>query len=372
MHSREFEDMGAPSVQTDALLTLAPVAYWSLSGRDHFTGEAFDLGDRDEFSLTRFADDFDRELADQWGGPWSSAANTRAFVRDGVGYFAGTEQLAVTLPNANIQLLASGSIEVALGSARVTLANDSLAITESGQLLAEEALAGGAHFLRIQADDQTISARAWTYDADEPAEWLTTASSHAPGPIVLQADQLVGISHVRVQQLGLSIHARIRLDPEQPARRVQILGKGDRSGIFTWSDQQEYHLRLDDDQQLKFYAFNPQGGYGAGQATSITLGQTYDLVLELLPGDFRDAAANVRMYVDGALVPEDPGSHYRSEPCRPSHEVCWSIDPRPTRAQLRAGTSDGESYAHVWIDDLAIYDRVLTGAEITSIPTSSP
>ncbi|MFT3692678.1 MAG: hypothetical protein QM831_06030 [Kofleriaceae bacterium] len=346
------------------------MASWSLAGVDHFTGEAFDLGDRDEFSLTRFTDDFDRELSDQWGGPWSD--HVHAFVRNGYGYLDGTETLPIDLPNANVQLLAAGSIDLQIGSARAELRDDSLAIIENGDELARMPLPHGAHWLRFQVDDTSINARAWLTDADEPTDWLTAASPHTAGPISLTTQGLVGISHVRVQQLGLSIHARVRLDPEQPASRVQILGKGDRAGLFTWSDEQEYHLRLDADQKLKWYVFDTEGGYGAGQATTIDLDHTYDLVLELLPGDFRDRDARVVVYVDGAEVPDDAGAHYQSSPCTPSHEVCWSIDPRPTNAQLRVGTSDGDSYANVWIDDVAIYDRLLTADEITSIPTNSP
>jgi hypothetical protein len=161
----------------------------------------------------------------------------------------------------------------------------------------------------------------------------------------------------------------VRLDAEPTGATEQILGKGNHSGFFSDTDQ-EFHLRIDRDDDglhLKGYAFSREGGYGAGQSFEITPARWYEVVLEFDPGDYRDASAGVSMYVDGVALPNGAGSRYRSNPCTPGHEVCWMVDPRSGDAPLRIGTSDGTSFFAGNVDELAVFDRLLAGDEVTGL-----
>jgi len=409
----------------EAMLALRPVGYWRLAEHDtdvmldamattnggyhsgprlgdpgfsdnsaHFDGNAQygEIADRAAFSLTRAWDDFDRTALGSWGGAWSG---TNGNVSDGTAWFdphghSGTfeQALDVRLARGNLQIRAaidhaaialvaerfdaqqfvraelrdtSGSVELHLIATANGVDTD-LASVNLGD-------PGGWWYLRFEFDGPTLRARAWR--DDEPATWLqATSATDSGGTIAIRAttSSPVLVQAFRAQTLGLSIHAAIRLD-EFTGPIEQILGKGNHSGFFSSTDQ-EFHMRVDRDADgllLKGYAFNLEGGHGSGQAFAITPAHWYDVVLEFDPGDYHDVTAGVSMYVDDVALPNDAGSRYQSKPCIPSHEVCWSIDPRGGDAPLRIGTSDGSSFFAGNIDELAIFDRLLTVDEITSL-----
>jgi len=232
--------------------------------------------------------------------------------------------------------------------------------------------ATGAWFLRFEFDGTAVQARAWPADGDQPTTWLTaSASVAAEGTIAIRSANSkstvrprIALQQFRAQTLGLTVHAAVRIDPD-PSALEQILGKGDHSG-FTSGTDQEFHLRYDH-QQLKGYAFNRDGGLGAGEAFDVVPEQWYDVALEFDPGDYRDPDAGVHMIVDGAELPIGPGSRYRSNPCTAADPKCWTIDSRNGNAPLRIGTADGETFFAGDVDEVAIFDRLLTADELTSL-----
>ena len=165
----------------------------------------------------------------------------------------------------------------------------------------------------------------------------------------------------------MTVHVSLRIDANEPAL-AQLLGKGDGIGLFSETDQ-EFHLRYDHG-KLKGYLFNHEGGYGAGQAIDVEPERWYDVFVEYDPGDFHDPSAGVAMFVDGVENPINSGSRYHSSPCKPTHEVCWDIDPRDGDAPLRIGTSDGTTTFVGELDEIAIFDRLLTPDEILTVTSA--
>jgi len=370
----------------------------------HFSGAAqyAEIPNRAEYSLTRAWDDFDRSTTFAWGAAWTGRGTAYSTI-GGVASIdphgdAGTfeQDLPVHLARGNLQVLAAwddhgaGLQPVALVAERVDDRNfvraelretaTALELHLVATLAGEDAElasielgpATGAWFLRFEFDGTALQARAWPADAEQPSTWLTaSASAAAEGTIAIRSANsgstvrpLIALQDFRAQTLGLTVHAAVRLDPDPPVLE-QILGKGDHSG-FTSGTDQEFHLRYDH-QRLKAYAFNRDGGFGAGQAVDVVPEHWYDVVVEFDPGDYRDPDAGVHMIVDGTEVPTGPGTHYRSTPCTAVAPTCWTIDPRNGSAPLRIGTSDGESFFAGDVDEVAIFDRILTADELTSL-----
>lgn len=107
--------------------------------------------------------------------------------------------------------------------------------------------------------------------------------------------------------------------------------------------------------RISFYAFNPSGGEGAGSYT-----QDPVVTQEWLHfvGVIDVAAGTIKIYKNGVLRDTDPLSGY-------------SIVPQNGTAPLRIGTRDFASYFKGAIDNLYVYNRVLTDAEIQSLYTDS-
>ncbi|HEX7701341.1 MAG TPA: LamG-like jellyroll fold domain-containing protein [Kofleriaceae bacterium] len=370
----------------------------------HFSGAAQygEIPNRAEYSLTRAWDDFDRSTSFAWGAAWTGRGEAY-FTIGGIAWIdplgdAGTfeQGLPVRLARGDLQVLAAwsdhgaGLQPVALIAERVDDHNfvraelretaDALELhlvaTMAGQDMelasTELGPATGTWFLRFEFDGTALQARAWPAEGEQPATWLTASSAAAAeGTIAIRSANSestvrprIALQHFRAQTLGLTVHAAVRLDPNPPVLE-QILGKGDHSG-FTSGTDQEFHLRYDH-QRLKGYAFNRDGGFGAGEAFDAVAERWYDVVLEFDPGDYRDPNAGVHMIVDGIELPTGPGSHYRSNPCTADDPTCWTIDPRNGNAPLRIGTSDGESFFAGDVDEVAIFDRLLTADELTSL-----
>ena len=370
----------------------------------HFSGAAQygEIPNRAEYSLTRAWDDFDRTTEFAWGAAWTAIGSAYS-TRSGIAWIdphgdAGTfeQGLPVRLARGNLQVLAAwsdhgaGLQPIALVAERVDDANFvraelretdvalelHLVATVAGQdeELGSTALgpAIGAWYLRFEFDGTALQARAWPALADEPITWVTAVAPIADaGTIAIRsansrssAHPRISLQQFRAQTLGLTVHAAVRIDPDPPALE-QILGKGDHGG-FTSGTDQEFHLRYDH-QQLKGYAFNRAGGFGAGEAIDAVAERWYDVVLEFDPGDYRDSEAGVHMIVDGTVLPTGPGSHYRSNPCTEADPRCWTIEPRNGNAPLRIGTSDGESFLAGDVDEVAIFDRLVTTDELTGL-----
>lgn len=370
----------------------------------HFSGAAqyAEIPDRAEYSLSRAWDDFDRVTTFAWGAAWTGHGSAFS-TTPGVAWIdphgdAGTfeQELPVRLARGNLQVLAAwtehgaGLQPVALVAERVDdhdFVRAELRETADAielHLVAtiadhETELASivlgpvtGAWYLRFEFDGAALRARAWLADSEQPPTWLTaTAPAAAEGTIAIRSANAsssvrpqIALQQFRAQTLGLTLHAAVRLDPDPPVLE-QILGKGDHSG-FTGGTAQEFHLRYDHG-RLKSYMFNHDGGFGAGVAFDAVAERWYDLVVEYDPGDYRDPVAGVHVLVDGIELPTNSGSRYRSGPCTATEHTCWTIDPHAGHAPLRIGTSDGESLFVGEIDEVAIFDRLLTTDELARL-----
>ena len=136
---------------------------------------------------------------------------------------------------------------------------------------------------------------------------------------------------------------------------VHWLGKGN-------SGQQEYTFRMygldnTDSRQNRtsFYMFSPAGGLGAGSHVqeAVAPGQWIHYVATVSTG-----ANQLRLYKDGVLKDTDvflTGT--------------FAVTPADGTAPLRIGTRDFASYFNGAIDDLVIYNRVLTPAEVQQLYT---
>lgn len=234
-------------------------------------------------------------------------------------------------------------------------------------------------FVRFQLDGPTLRARAWNQAGAQPATWqvtaVDTAISNAGGVSVRSANSssharpTVKFSHFWVQTLGLTVHAFLRVDQpifpgESAEKYVHWLGKGQ-------SGNQEWTFRLYSQDApahtgwVSFYVYNPSGGLGAGAAYHgdelglLEPGAWHQFVGVLDSGDLRDLTAGATIYKDGTRVDGVPesGSLYNS----------YQITPGNGDAPLRFATRDKQSFLTGALDEIAIFDRKLTGDEISEL-----
>ena len=142
---------------------------------------------------------------------------------------------------------------------------------------------------------------------------------------------------------------------EQGSGYVWVLGKGE-PGRQEWGFRM-YGLGNRESpargNRIAFYAFNPQGGEGAGAyfQDPIVPGRWLYVVGEL-------TRTGVRIYRDGALRQGPPArATLYANPA-------YRIVPESGSAPVRAGTRNLHSFFAGAIDELAIYPRLLSGAEI--------
>lgn len=163
---------------------------------------------------------------------------------------------------------------------------------------------------------------------------------------------------------GLTIEVWLRpdvLDFEGETNDPYIfwLGKGE-------GKRQEWGLRFysskskDRPNRISAYIFNPEGGRGAGAyfQDKLTVGDWIHVVACFDPGDANTKGAGVHIYKNGVprLGPPAAGTLYNNPQ--------WQIRSVQGTAPLRLGTRDLKTFLVGGIDEVAIYPRVLTAAEI--------
>ena len=160
---------------------------------------------------------------------------------------------------------------------------------------------------------------------------------------------------------GLTVEVWMRPDalvfsgePGKPY--VHWFGKG-MSGIEEWG-LRFYSQDATRPNRISAYIWNPSGGEGAGAyfEDALTPGEWIHVVAVYDPGDMGTMLAGVRIYKNGVL---------RKGP--PAHGTLYStydIMPADGGAPVRFATRDGNSFFTGGLDEVAIYPRVLTGAEI--------
>ena len=137
---------------------------------------------------------------------------------------------------------------------------------------------------------------------------------------------------------------------------VHWLGKG-MPGIEEWG-LRFYSQDTTRPNRISAYIWNPSGGEGAGAyfEDALTPGAWIHVVAVYDLGDMDTTLAGVRIYKNGVLRkgPPDPGTLYGT----------YDIVPAAGSAPVRFATRDGNSFFTGGLDEVAIYPRVLTGAEI--------
>ena len=138
---------------------------------------------------------------------------------------------------------------------------------------------------------------------------------------------------------------------------VHWLGKGER-GELEWG-MRFYSRDSSRPNRISAYIWNAGGGLGAGAyfQDELQRGDWIHVVACYDPGDRSNAGAGVSVYRNGALrgsPSSQKGALYSG----------YAIVPAHGSAPLRFGTRDRASYFSGRLDEVAIYPRVLTVAEI--------
>jgi hypothetical protein len=228
------------------------------------------------------------------------------------------------------------------------------------------------------------------------------------------------------QNPGLSIHllwqpSKLEFAGNDKSHTTQILAKGITNG--TSDHQMEYEMRFHGtlsasscpgdpgcaaySNVFKAYVFNLGGGLGAGvdypwPGVPTTDGPPHynplsiqancgfrcfhDMVVEYDPGDYLDPKAGVRLYVDGQLFMDTDGQKcaggnlYNGMACYdalPSDRSKWTnpewqIVPLHGTRPLHLGRGDMAtgSTMNGWLDEVAVFPRLLKPSEIQSIWTA--
>jgi hypothetical protein len=162
---------------------------------------------------------------------------------------------------------------------------------------------------------------------------------------------------------GLTVEVWMRPDVltfagQTEQKYVHWLGKGE-AGDFEWGFR---FYSLDSPSRpnrISAYIWNAAGGEGAGAyfQDQLSAARWIHVVACFDPGDASNPNAGVSIYRDGAV---------RATPrkSRGARYASYAITPRHGSAPLRLGTRDLGSFFTGALDDVAIYPRVLTAAEI--------
>ncbi|HMB28516.1 MAG TPA: LamG domain-containing protein [Blastocatellia bacterium] len=161
---------------------------------------------------------------------------------------------------------------------------------------------------------------------------------------------------------GLTVEVWVRPDAlvfagETTDPHIHWLGKGV-AGQHEWAFR-FYSKESTRPNRISAYIWSPSGGLGAGAYFQDTLepGKWIHVVACYDPGDANDPEAGVSIYKNGVLrggPATQPGALYRAYNIAPAHGA----------AALRFGTRDLNSFLTGGLDEIAIYPRVLTAAEV--------
>lgn len=158
-------------------------------------------------------------------------------------------------------------------------------------------------------------------------------------------------------ELSISIWMRpdtLDFDKDEGDGYIHWFGKGEGVGA---NGEQEYHLRIYNlnhptrPNRTSCYVFNPEGGLGAGSYVQepISVGEWIHIVATY---DFPNN--EIKLYKNGVLKDTDTFSSY-------------AITPENGSAPMRIGTRDFRSFFQGAIDDLCVFNKRLTAAEVSNI-----
>ncbi|MBS3172558.1 LamG domain-containing protein [Candidatus Woesearchaeota archaeon] len=131
---------------------------------------------------------------------------------------------------------------------------------------------------------------------------------------------------------------------------LHYMGKGSSSQGYEWVFRQYNGSNPSNrPNRLSFYAFNLTGGWGAGSYVQEPINTSqWVFMTGVIDG------THTKIYKNGVLKDQDPLSGY-------------GIVMQDGSAPLVIGTSDGNSYFKGTVDELRVYNRALTTAEINQI-----
>jgi hypothetical protein len=182
------------------------------------------------------------------------------------------------------------------------------------------------------------------------------------GPFYVEIPDSANFSQP-TSRAGLTVEAWFRPDlltftGQTSENYVHWIGKG-QTGLYEWGFR-FYSLGSDRPNRVSAYIWNPSGAEGAGAYFQDTLiaGEWVHVVACYDPGDRTDPTAGVTIYKNGVhrCGPPCPGTLYSN----PQFE----ITPKHGTAPVRIGTRDLGSFLRGAIDEVAIYPRVLSAAEV--------
>jgi hypothetical protein len=167
---------------------------------------------------------------------------------------------------------------------------------------------------------------------------------------------------------GLTVEAWMRPDAltftgQTVQRYIHWLGKGE-AGASEWGFRFYSKDSPTRPNRISAYIWNATGppgssneGAGAYFQDELTQGEWMHVVATFDPGDATDPGAGVSIYKNGEL---------RASPLKSRGARYSSYDIRPTHggAPLRLGTRDRLSFLKGGLDEIAVYPRVLSAAEI--------
>jgi len=138
---------------------------------------------------------------------------------------------------------------------------------------------------------------------------------------------------------------------------IHWLGKGE-AGRYEWGFR-FYSHESSRPNRISAYIWNASGAEGSGAyfQDAVEVGKWIHVAACYDPGDRNNPQAGVSIYTNGMLRGSPASQHgalYKSFDIMPAH------GPAP----LRLGTRDLKSFLTGGLDEVAIYPRVLTGAEI--------
>jgi Concanavalin A-like lectin/glucanases superfamily len=245
-------------------------------------------------------------------------------------------------------------------------------------------------YVRFQLEGTSLRARAWKFGTPEPTTWTVTATDSsltAAGNVSIRSANsgttslpTVAFEGFRVQSVGMTVHAFMKptaLD-FNGGNYVHWLGKGE-------DPQMEWGFRFypssdpDRPKRVSGYIWNPTAccGFstneGAGayfQDPALAAGTWYEVVVVYDPGDDLDTQAGVTIYQDGQC---ESGTRCGGTP---SPGVLYSnasfvVYPLNGTSPLRIGTRDCGSFFTGGLDEVAVFDRRLTAAEISDLHTQA-
>lgn len=251
-------------------------------------------------------------------------------------------------------------------------------------------VAGQNYYVRFQVEGQNLRAKAWKAGDVEP-DWMVTGTDSSPlpaGEVAVRSSNAgsdarkLTFDDFREQSIGLTLH--LFMSPSTLAFSnsdgyTHFGGKGESSTEDEWGFR--FYPSVvgggsgsGAPNRMSGYIWNTDGGLGAGAHWdpngSITAGAWYQVVVVYDPGDSLDPNAGVSFYVNGACTQGTRPGCPTPTPDAVKYKT-YGIVPGQGIAPIRIGTRDCHQFFSGRLDEMAVFNRELTGTEITNLYTAA-